>query len=146
MGYRWVVCLHWTDESQARLQGDLPSSADPFSALSVLRLPYDMVMASERFGSASDCGLLAVGMICLMLSFPLWRFVLNLDPVRGRQCYAANLFIFFAGLSWVMTSTTTRFLAPALMVGLSTLVALLAVLPHRALALSLVLVSAAGTL
>ena len=146
MGYRWLGGLYWTDETQARLQGDLPSSADPFSALSVLRLPYDMVMASERFGSASDCGLLAVGMICLMLSFPLWRFVLNLDPVRGRQCYAANLFIFFAGLSWVMTSTTTRFLAPALMVGLSTLVALLAVLPHPALTLSLVLVSAAGTL
>jgi hypothetical protein len=105
-----------------------------------------MIMAPERFGSASDCGPLAVGMICLMLSFPLWKFVLNLDPVRRRQCYAACLFIFFTGLCWIMTSTTTRFFAPALMIGLSTLVALLALVPQPALALSLVLLSAAGAL
>jgi hypothetical protein len=105
-----------------------------------------MVMAPERFGSASECGPLAVGMIGLMLTFPLWRFLLNLDPVRRRQCDAASLFIFFAGLCWLMTSTTTRFFAPALMIGLSTLVALLALVPHPALALSLVLLSVFGTL
>jgi hypothetical protein len=145
MGYRWLGGLYWTDESQARLQGDLPSF-DPLTVQSLLRLPYDMVMAPERFGSASDCGPLAVGMICLMLSFPLWRFVLNLDPVRRNQCYAASLFMFFAGLSWIMTSTTTRFFAPALMVGLSTLVALLTLVPKPALALSLILLSVFGTL
>ena len=146
MGYRWLGGLYWTDETQARLQGDLPSYADPVTALSLLKLPYDMIMAPERFGSASDCGPLAVGMICLMLSFPLWRFVLNLDLVRRRQCYAACLFIFITGLCWIMTSTTTRFFAPALMIGLSTLVALLALVPQPALALSLILLSAAGAL
>jgi hypothetical protein len=44
-----------------------------------------------------------------------------------------------------MTSTTTRFFAPALMTGLSTLVALLALVPQPTLALSLVLLSALGT-
>jgi hypothetical protein len=146
MGYRWLGGLHWTDESQARLQGDLPSYADPFTALDLLKLPYDMIMAPERFGSASDCGPLAVVMICLMLSFPFWGFVLNLDPVRRRQCYAASLFTAFAGLCWIMTSTTTRFLAPALLVGLSTLVAFLALVPPPALILSLILLSASGTL
>jgi hypothetical protein len=146
MGYRWLGGLYWTDESQARLQGDLPSYGHPFDALSLLKLPYDMVMAPERFGSGSDCGPLAVIMICVMLSFPLWRFVLNLDQVRRHQCDAAGLFIFFAGLSWILTSTTTRFFAPALMVGLSTLVALLALVPQPALAVSLILLSASGTL
>ncbi|HEV2172826.1 MAG TPA: hypothetical protein VGR71_04625, partial [Nitrospira sp.] len=53
LGYRWIGGLYWTDASQARLQGDLPSNADPFTSLNLLRLPYDMVMAPERFGSAS---------------------------------------------------------------------------------------------
>ncbi|HET9844207.1 MAG TPA: hypothetical protein VFQ02_00560, partial [Nitrospira sp.] len=146
MGYRLLGGLHWSDESQARLQGDLPSYADPVSLLSLLKLPYDMVMVPERFGSASDCGPLAVGMICVMVSLPLWTLVLNVEPVRRRQCYAASLFIFFAGLCWIMTSTTTRFFAPALMVGLSTLVAMLTWLPKPALALSLIVLSACGAL
>ncbi len=61
MGYRVLGGLHWSDESQARLQGDLPSYADPLNPVSLLKLPYDMVMVPERFGSASDCGPLAVG-------------------------------------------------------------------------------------
>lgn len=146
MGYRWLGGLYWSDESQARLQGDLPSYGDPSDILSLFRLPYDMVMATERFGSASDCGPLAVGILCLMLSFPLWTLFLNLDESKRRQCYAASLFIFLTGLSWIMTSTTTRFLAPALMVGLSTLVALLTLVPKHALVLPLVLVSAFGML
>ena len=146
MGYRWLGGLYWTDASQARLQGDLPSYADPFTIQSLLRFPYDMVMAPERFGSASDCGPLAVGIVCLMLSFPLWTLFLNLDHVKRRQCYAAGLFIFLTGLGWIMTSTTTRFFAPALMIGLSTLVALLTLVPKPALALSLVTLSALGTL
>jgi hypothetical protein len=146
MGYRWLGGLYWNDESQARLQGDLPSYADPSTILNLFRLPYDMVMATEGFGSASDCGPLAVGIVCLMLSFPLWTWCLNLDQGKRRQCYAASLFIFLTGLSWIMTSTTTRFFAPALMIGLSTLVALLTLVPRPALALSLLLLSAFGTL
>ena len=146
MGYRWLGGLYWNDGSQARLQSDLPSFADPFTILSLLRLPYDMVMATERFGSASDCGPLAVGIVCVMLSFPLWTFFFNLDEGQRRRCYAASLFIFLTGFSWIMTSTTTRFFAPALMIGLSTLVALLALAPRPVFIFSLVLLSAFGTL
>ncbi|HKE62185.1 MAG TPA: hypothetical protein VKB33_06915, partial [Nitrospira sp.] len=146
MGYHWLGGLYWSDESQARLQGDLPSYSDPFTILSLFRLPYDMVMATERFGSASDCGPLAVGIVFLMLSFPLWTLFGNLDQGKRRQYHAASLFILLTGLSWIMTSTTTRFFAPALMVGLSTLVALLTWIPKPALALSLILLSAFGML
>jgi len=146
MGYRWLGGLYWTDDTQARLQADLPSYGQPFDPASLLKLPYDMVMAPERFGSASDSGPLAVAMIGLMLSFPLWKFVLNLDQARRRQCDAAGIFICLAGLGWVMTSTTARFFAPALMIGLSTLVALLTLVPRPVFALSLILVFAAGTL
>jgi hypothetical protein len=146
MGYHWLGGLYWSDESQARLQGDLPSYGDPSTILSLLRLPYDMVMATERFGSASDCGPLAVGVVFLMLSFPLCALFGNLDQGKRRQCHAASLFIILTGLSWIMTSTTTRFFAPALMVGLSALVGLLTWIPKPALALSLVLLSAFGML
>ena len=146
LGYRWIGGRYWTDATQARLQGDLPSYADPFTILDLLRLPYDMVMAPERFGSASDCGPLAVGAACLMLSLPLWTLCVNLDQVKRRQCYAAGLFIILTGASWIMTTTTTRFFAPALMVGLSTLVALITLVPKPALALSLVFLSALGAL
>ena len=68
------------------------------------------------------------------------------DHVKRRQCYAAGLFMFCAGLFWIMTSTTTRFFAPALMVGLSTLVAVLTWMPKPALAVSLAVLSACGAL
>jgi hypothetical protein len=145
LAYRWLGGLYWTDTAQSLLQQDLPSQSDPLNSLSLLHLPYDMVMTPERFGSASDCGPLAVGMMCLMLSFPLWPFVFNLDDVKRRQCYAAGLFLLFAGYGWVLTSTTTRFFAPAIMVALTTLVALMTLLPKPALAFSLAVLSAAGT-
>jgi hypothetical protein len=143
LGYRWLGGLYWSEASQARLQGDLPSY-DSLTPLGLLKLPYDMVMNPERFGSASDCGPLAVAMVCLMLTLPLWTRVLHLDQVRRRQGDAAGLFIGFATLCWILTSTTTRFFAPALMVGLSTLVVMLTRLPRRVLLFFLVLLSACG--
>ena len=146
MGYRWLGGLYWSEASQARLQGDLPSYPDSFTALGLLKLPYHMVMTPERFGSASDCGALAVGMVCLMLSLPLWTRVLHFDPLRRRQCDAAAMFIGFVTLCWIFTSTTTRFFAPALMVGLSTLVVLLTLVPTRVLVFSMILLSTCGLL
>mgnify|MGYP001288015028 CR=1 FL=1 len=144
LGYHWLGGLYWDDDSQARLQGDLPSMPEPFSILTLLRLPFDMVMAPERFGSASDCGPLAVVAICLMLSLPLWTVFLHIDQAKRRQCYAAGLFVFLTAAVWVMTSTTTRFLAPALMLGLSLLAALLTKTPKVIFAISIVILTALG--
>lgn len=143
-GYRWLGGLYWTDDSQARLQGDLPSLPEPFNVMTLLRLPFDMVMAPERFGSASDCGPLAVIAVCLMFSLPIWTMFLRLDRVRRRQCYAAGLFVFLTAALWVMTSTTTRFLAPALMLGLSLLATLLTKTPKAIFAISIVILTALG--
>jgi len=145
LGYRWLGGLYWNDASQARLQGDLPSLPEPFSLLTLLRLPYDMVMAPERFGSASDCGPLAVVAICLALSLPLWMVFLHFDQARRRQCYAAGLFVFLTATIWVLTSTTTRFYAPALMLGLSLLAVLLTKTPKAIFAITIVILTALGT-
>jgi hypothetical protein len=144
LGYRWIGGLYWTDASQVRLQGDLPSVADPVRLLTLLHIPYDMVMAPERFGSASDCGPVAVAATCLLLIVPLLTIFVPSNESTRRRCYAASLFVLFTGAVWVMSSVTTRFFAPALMLGLSTVVALLALLPKHTLALSLVGLSALG--
>ena len=144
LGYRWLGGLYWNDASQARLQGDLPSLPEPFNVMTLLRLPFDMVMAPERFGSASDCGPLAVAAGCLMLSLPLWPFVVNLAPITRRQCYAAGLFILFTATIWIMTSTTTRFFAPGFMLGLSIFAALLIKTPKAIFAVTLIILTALG--
>jgi hypothetical protein len=145
LGYRWLGSLYWTDDSQARLQGDLPSLPEPFNFMTLLRLPFDMVMAPEQFGSASDCGPLAVVAVCFILSLPLWTVFLHLDQARRRQCYAVGLFALLTTTIWVMTSTTTRFLAPALMLGLSLLAALLTKTPKSIFAITIVILTALGT-
>ncbi len=144
LGYRWLGGLYWNDASQARLQGDLPSLPEPFDIITLFRLPFDMVMAPERFGSASDCGPLAVVAICLMLSLPLWTVFLHVDQAKRRQCYAASLFVLLTATIWVMTSTTTRFFTPALMLGLSLLAVLLTKTPKIIFALTIVILAALG--
>lgn len=144
LGYRWLGGLYWNEDSQARLQGDLPSLPEPFSILTLLRLPYDMVMTPERFGSASDCGPLAVVAVCLMFSLPLWAVFLRLDQIGRRQCYAAGLFGLLTATIWGMTSTTTRFFAPALMLGLSLLAALLTKAPKPIFAIAIAILTVSG--
>lgn len=132
LGYRWIGGRYWDDASQTRLQGDLPSYMDSSNLQALIRLPVDMVTAPERFGSASECGGLAVVATCLMLTLPLWVLCVQSTEDTRRRCYAAAVFVFIAGSSWVMTSTTTRFFAPALMTSLSILAALLLKLSARA--------------
>ena len=144
LGYRWLGGLDWNDVNQARLQGDLPVLGEPVTLPTLLRLPYDMVMAPERFGSASECGPLAVGAVCLTLSLPLWALVKQPDHATARRCYAAGLFVLITTAAWLMTSTTTRFFSPALMLGLSTLVALLIHAPKAVLAVAMVVLTALG--
>ena len=137
-GYHWIPSQYWDDTSQARLQGDLPSFTNPLDVLALLRLPLDMIMTPERFGSASECGGLAVIAACLMLILPLLGLLAHDTLQTRRRCYAAGVFIVIAGTSWLMTSITTRFFAPALMTGLCVLVALLLRIPTTGLAICLV--------
>lgn len=144
LGYHWIHSQYWDDTSQARLQEDLPSFTNPLDILALLRLPLDMIMAPERFGSASECGRLAVIAACLMLILPVLGIFVNENQQTRRRCYAAGVFMFLAGASWLMTSITTRFFAPALMTGLCVLVALLLRLPPTGLTISLVALLALG--
>ena len=144
LGHRWIGNRYWDDASQARLQGDLPSYSDFSNLQALLRLPLDMVLTPGRFGSASECGWLAMFAVCLMLTLPLWALFVKLDPAARRRCYAAGVFIVVAWSTWLLTSTTTRFLAPALMIGLCTFAVLLLKLPNRVLLSVLLALSAFG--
>ena len=144
MGYRWIGSRYWDEASQSRLQGDLPAYLDSLDMRAILRLPVDMVVAPEYFGSASDCGWLAVVAIGLVLSLPLWALSADVSRDTRRRCFAAGVFTVIAGTSWVMTSTTTRFFAPALMGSVCIFVAMLLRLPAAGLATVLVALSASG--
>ena len=145
LGHRWIGNRYWDEASQARLQGDLPSYSDFSNLQALLRLPLDMVTAPERFGSASECGWLAVAAVCLMLTLPLWALCVRFDPLTKRRCYAAGVFVVLAWSAWLLTTTTTRFFAPALMTGLCILAALLLKLPNRILLAVLIALTAIGT-
>lgn len=129
MGYQWLGGRYWNDESQAKLRGDLPSLAEGTNPLDWLRLPYDMIVSPERFGSASDAGALAVLSVCLVMTLPLWSH--NVGAGERHRClrYAAASFMIIAGAMWIATSTTTRFFAPALVLSLAVLVVLMTHLP-----------------
>lgn len=132
LGYKWIGTRHWNDTSQALLEGDLPHLADPSDLQSLLSLPYDMVAFPERFGSASEAGILAVIGVLTAISLPLWIHFVTPSHVTRRRGHAISLFMLVAGVSWVMTTTTTRFFAPALMLGLVALVALSTSIPKPA--------------
>jgi hypothetical protein len=129
MGYQWLGGRYWNDESQAKLRGDLPSFAEGTNPLDWLRLPYDMIVSPERFGSASDAGALAVLSVCLVITLPLWGHIVGADGRHRRLSYAAASFMIIAGVSWIATSTTTRFFAPALVLSLAVVVVLMTHLP-----------------
>ncbi|MBS0172264.1 MAG: hypothetical protein JSR62_18115 [Nitrospira sp.] len=118
LGYRLFGGSNWSEAEQAKLQGDLPSLGSHPTLMDVLRLPYDMVAAPERFGSASNAGVLAVSGICLALLLPLVTYGRTTDQTTRRQSLAGCLFVMIAGAGWMSTSTTTRFFAPALLFGL----------------------------
>jgi len=144
-GYQWLGGRYWDDDIQARLQGDLPSLPEPFSVMTFLQLPLDMVTAPDRFGSASECGPLAVIAVCIMGTLPLWPLIFRLDPMTCRQCYAAGLFIFLTSTFWVITSTTTRLFAPALLLGLSLIVRWLINIPKVLFIGAIIVLTACGT-
>lgn len=118
MGYRWLGGHYWGDEQQARLQADLPSLGSPNDLGEILRLPYNMVNSPERFGSASDAGPLAVASLCIVLIIPIVMRLARATPQSRRMYDAGAIFLGLVLVSWMSTSTTTRFLAPALVVSL----------------------------
>jgi hypothetical protein len=79
-----------------------------------------------------------------MLTLPLWTLFVKLDSTKRRQCYAVGIFGFIAVTGWIMTSTTTRFLAPALMLGLSLCATLLIKAPKTVFVVSIVALTALG--
>jgi hypothetical protein len=111
----------WSDANQALVKGDLAPSAFDLGFVGTLRLPWDLVMHSERFGSAADAGPLAIIAIITVLLLPLFSRMLGADLRRRQLGDAAAIFVLLSGTAWAATSTTTRFLAPALL--LSTIAA-----------------------
>lgn len=138
MGYRWFGGHLWNEASQAKLRGDLPSIGSSPTLTDLLRLPYDMVVAPERFGSASDAGILAVAGACIALVLPILVYPSTHDHTARRRSLACCLFVAIAGAGWIATSTTTRFFAPALLLGLALAPLLLTRLREPIQAISLV--------
>jgi hypothetical protein len=108
----------WDDTNQALLKGDLPPGASDLGLAGVLRLPWDLVAHPERFGSASDAGLLAVTATAVVLCFPVLTRPAHAGPRMKQLGDAASAFVLLAGAAWAATTTTTRFFAPALLLSL----------------------------
>jgi len=135
----------WGGENQARLLADLPyGTPGSLGWVGLLRLPLDLVLHPERFGSASDVGTLAVLSTCGLLALPVAS---RLSGLRGHVRLlgdAAAVFVLVAGAGWVMTTPTARFFAPAFLLGLAVLVGLCVQFRKTAQGLILVLLLAAG--
>ena len=127
----------WSDANQALVKADLPPSAFDLGLWGTLRLPWDLVQDPGRFGSASDAGPLAIMAAILVLLLPLLTRVFGADPGRRRLGDAAAVFVLISGTAWAATSTTTRFLAPALLLGTITLVSLVPAMRPTGLAAAL---------
>ena len=114
----------WSEESQAKVQGSLPYGAGGLGWTGILRLPVDLVQHPERFGSASDAGVLAVAATCLLVLLPVLAWLFGSGAARLRLSAAGALFVLVTGACWVAVSPTTRFFAPALVLGLAVLAGL----------------------
>ena len=145
LAYRWLGGGDlWDDANQALLKGDLPPNALDLGIAGLLRLPWDLVMHSGRFGSASDAGLFAVVATVTLLLIPLCTRAMRVDSRLTRLGDAAWVFVFLGGSAWVATSTTTRFIAPALLLGLVTLLGLTLSFRETGLTLALAVVIPMG--
>ncbi len=145
MAYGLLGGRPWSDESQARLMADLPYGAPGSLGLEgLLRLPLDLVLHPERFGSASDVGVVAVVATCLALALPFLVRVAGGGAHGRRLADAAAVFVLVAGASWIITSPTTRFFAPAFVIGLTGLCGVLLQLGRVRLAVVVVLMVACG--
>src|SRR5712691_10279585 len=135
----------WSGESQARLLADLPyGTPGSLGWMGLLRLPLDLVLHPERFGSASDVGALAVLSTWGLLALPVASRFTGLRGHARLLGDAAAVFVLVAGVGWVMTTPTARFFAPAFLLGLAVLAGFCVQLHKTAQGLVLVLLLAAG--
>lgn len=118
MAYDLLGGSPWSRESQAKLMGDLPYGTGGFGLLDLVRLPLDLVQHPERFGSASDAGVPAIVSVCGLLALPVIVRAAGAGSRVRRLSEAAAILVLIAGACWVGTSPTTRFFAPALVIGL----------------------------
>ena len=145
MGYEVLGGAPWSDESQARMTGDLAPSIANMDLMRALRLPLDLIQHPERFGSAGEAGALAVLAVCLVLALPALLWFANITDQERRHTYAATAFMLIAAAGWMLTSTTARFFAPALVISLAVLVgASLRLGPRMQISLLVVILVAAG--
>ena len=123
LAYKWLGDGGlWSDTSQALVKADIPPGAFDLGFVGMLRLPWDLATHPERFGSASDAGPLAIVAVIVILLLPLLTRVFGAEPERRRLGDAAAVFVLISGTAWAVTSTTTRFLAPALILSTIALV------------------------
>jgi hypothetical protein len=122
LAYGLLGGLPWSEESQAKVQGALPYGTGGLGWEGLLRLPVDLVQHPERFGSASDAGVLAVAATCLLVILPAITRVFGGGAKECRLSGAATLFALVAGAGWIAVSPTARFFAPAMAIGLAVLV------------------------
>src|SRR2546422_3236477 len=135
----------WSAESQARLLADLPyGTPGSLGGMGLVRLPLDLVLHPERFGSASDVGALAVLSTCGLLALPVASRLVGLRGHARLLGDTAAVFVLVAGAGWVMTTPTARFFAPAFLLGLAVLAGLCVQFRKTAQGLVLVLLLAAG--
>jgi hypothetical protein len=135
----------WSAESQARLLADLPyGTPGSLGGMGLVRLPLDLVLHPERFGSASDVGALAVLSTCGLLALPVASRLAGLRGHARLLGDAAAVFVLVAGAGWVMTTPTARFFAPAFLLGLAVLAGLCVQFRKTAQGFALVLLLAAG--
>ena len=145
MAYGLLGGRPWSEESQARVMADLPYGAPGSLGLGgLLSLPLDMVQRPERFGSASEAGVLAVAATCLVLALPVISRVVGLSERGRRLGDAAAIFVALSGAGWVLTSPTTRFFAPAFVVGLAGLVGTLLYLRRAGRVVALIIILVGG--
>ncbi len=144
MAYEVLGGRYWSPESQARAVGDVAPSVFELGLSGLLRLPADLVQHPERFGSGGEAGLFALVATAGLVVWPLFARMIRTGQRERQRCDLMATFVLVAGLGWLATSTTTRFLAPALLLGLAALAGAVLYLDRFGRGLALVALLAAG--
>jgi hypothetical protein len=144
MFHRRLGGTGWNDENHARLLGDLPYGWGGLGVPDLLRLPLDLVQYPDRFGSASDAGIVAVVSTGALVILPVVARWQRAGAPERHWMDAAAVFMLMASTYWVWTTPMTRFFAPAFLIGLAACVGSCLRLPRRGLAAGLLIIAAAA--